>query len=108
VDQPEEWRLEAALVALLTLTDDDNRLVCPPFRVLPTVQVRHIFFVNNLLFRLKEFPLYYEHIKTPIDLKRIAEHVREGKYTNWDAIELDVELMCKNAKQFNESDSMVS
>uniref|UniRef100_A0A914I7V8 Bromo domain-containing protein n=1 Tax=Globodera rostochiensis TaxID=31243 RepID=A0A914I7V8_GLORO len=89
---PEEWRLEAAIVSLLTLTDGDNRLICPPFRVLPTPE---------------EFPLYYEHVKNPIDLKRIAERVRAGHYTDWAALEADIQLMCQNAKDFNESGSMV-
>jgi len=40
IDQPEEWRLEAALVSLLTLTCGDKRLVCAPFRVLPNIQVQ--------------------------------------------------------------------
>jgi hypothetical protein len=56
---------------------------------------------------LQEFPHYYETIKTPIDLKSIAKNIREGNYNSWDAIKGDVELLCKNAKEFNESSSMV-
>ncbi|KAL3099059.1 hypothetical protein niasHS_001047 [Heterodera schachtii] len=89
---PEEWRLEAAIVSLLTLTDGDNRLICPPFRVLPTPT---------------EFPLYYEHITNPIDLKCIAERARAGHYTDWAAIEVDIQLLCQNTKDFSESGQML-
>ena len=37
--QPEEWRLEAAIVSLLNLADEDNRLISQPFRVLPKPEV---------------------------------------------------------------------
>ncbi|KAL3098913.1 hypothetical protein niasHT_024668 [Heterodera trifolii] len=89
---PEEWRLEAAIVSLLTLTDGDNRLICPPFRVLPTPT---------------EFPLYYEHITNPIDLKCIAERARSGHYTDWAAIDADIQLLCQNTKDFSESGQML-
>ncbi|KAL7077171.1 hypothetical protein ACQ4LE_004109 [Meloidogyne hapla] len=91
-DQIEQWRLEAAIVSMLTLTDKDNRLISPPFRVLPTPQ---------------EFPLYYEHIKKPIDLRKISENIRAGKYQTWSGLKEDVQLMCKNARDFNEPGSTV-
>lgn len=105
--QPEEWRLEASIVSLLTLTDEDNRLICPPFRILPTSEVfLHLFYQSNKL--IQEFPLYYQHIKKPIDLKKIAESIRAGNYATWQSLEADIQLMCKNAREFNEPGSMVS
>ncbi|CAK5113419.1 unnamed protein product [Meloidogyne enterolobii] len=77
---------------MLTLADKDNRVISPPFRVLPTPQ---------------EFPLYYEHIKKPIDIRKISENVRAGKYQTWEALKDDVQLMCKNARDFNEPGSTV-
>uniref|UniRef100_A0A1I8BFX7 Bromo domain-containing protein n=1 Tax=Meloidogyne hapla TaxID=6305 RepID=A0A1I8BFX7_MELHA len=77
---------------MLTLTDKDNRLISPPFRVLPTPQ---------------EFPLYYEHIKKPIDLRKISENIRAGKYQTWSGLKEDVQLMCKNARDFNEPGSTI-
>jgi hypothetical protein len=35
----EEYRLEAVLASLLQLSDNQNRLLCPPFRVLDTKEV---------------------------------------------------------------------
>uniref|UniRef100_A0A914LDF9 Bromo domain-containing protein n=3 Tax=Meloidogyne TaxID=189290 RepID=A0A914LDF9_MELIC len=77
---------------MLTLADKDNRVISPPFRVLPTPQ---------------EFPLYYEHIKKPIDIRKISENIRAGKYQTWEALKDDVQLMCKNARDFNEPGSTV-
>ncbi|KAI1728891.1 bromodomain-containing protein [Ditylenchus destructor] len=87
-----EERLEAVLASLLTLTDNQNRLLCPPFRVLDSRE---------------NFPIYYDHIKNPIDMKMIAQNIRDEKYTTWAAFEADIKLMCKNAKAFNEPGSTI-
>uniref|UniRef100_A0A915DFK5 Protein polybromo-1 n=1 Tax=Ditylenchus dipsaci TaxID=166011 RepID=A0A915DFK5_9BILA len=74
------------------LSDNQNRLLCPPFRVLDSKE---------------EFPLYYEHIKSPIDMKMIAAKIRSGQYTSWQLFESDIRLMCRNAKAFNEPSSTI-
>lgn len=88
----DEWRLEAVMASLLDLSDNQGRLLCPPFRVLESKE---------------EFPVYYEQIKNPIDLKTIAENIYNEKYSSWNAYESDIKLLCKNAKTFNEPGSVI-
>ena len=50
---------------------------------------------------LQEFPLYYEKIANPIDLKHIAEKSRAGEYKTFRDLESDIRLLCRNAQQFS-------
>ncbi|VDM97588.1 unnamed protein product [Thelazia callipaeda] len=84
---------EEIIVSTLELTDVTGRLLSPPFRTLLPPE---------------EFPSYYDRIKKPIDLKKIAQKIRTGKYRTWQQFDTDFRLMCKNAKSFNEVDSVIS
>jgi len=112
----EDWRLEAVLASLLQLNDGKGRLLCPPFRVLPP---------------RTELPLYYEQIKQPVDLKMIAQRLRDGGgcfgnfknfnlykiitphpvtgtyLSSWQPMESDLKLLVRNAKAFNERGSQI-
>uniref|UniRef100_A0A914R2I3 Bromo domain-containing protein n=1 Tax=Parascaris equorum TaxID=6256 RepID=A0A914R2I3_PAREQ len=57
---------------------------------------------------LQEFPAYYARIKKPIDLKQISEKARAGHYQTWAEFDADFRLMCKNAKMFNETGSVIN
>jgi hypothetical protein len=35
----DEWRMEAAIVSILQLTDSEKQLICPPFRLLDPPEV---------------------------------------------------------------------
>ncbi|CAD6186179.1 unnamed protein product [Caenorhabditis auriculariae] len=80
------YMIEDILCGILEFTDSTGRLLCPPFRVLQSKE---------------EFPLYYEKIQHPIDLKKIAEKAREGEYKKMDELEDDINLLFKNAQKFS-------
>ncbi|CAI5439479.1 unnamed protein product [Caenorhabditis angaria] len=78
--------IETILLSILECTDKTGRLLCPPFRVLQPED---------------EFPIYYEKIKNPIDLKTIAERGREGKYQTMAELKNDLKLLFSNAQTFS-------
>ncbi|KAI6203259.1 hypothetical protein M3Y94_00535700 [Aphelenchoides besseyi] len=90
--KPEEWRMEALLCAILDEHDSQGRLLCPPFRVLASPE---------------SFPMYYEHIQQPMDLKTVATKLRNADYATWTNFGDDLKLMYKNAKSFNETSSTI-
>ncbi|KRY78261.1 Protein polybromo-1 [Trichinella pseudospiralis] len=69
-----------------------GRLLCDAFRLLPSKEL---------------WPDYYETIRDPIDLQLIARRVRSGRYRNLNDIERDFNLLCRNARLFNEPGSQV-
>ncbi|GMR54969.1 hypothetical protein PMAYCL1PPCAC_25164 [Pristionchus mayeri] len=83
---------EDILATIIEAADEHKRLISPPFRLLQSPE---------------EFPLYYEKISMPIDLKTIAEKTRAGCYTNMAALEADIKLLVNNAKVFNEPGSTI-
>ncbi|PIO62206.1 Bromodomain protein [Teladorsagia circumcincta] len=85
-DEIEIDMVEDILCALLELTDSTGRLISPPFRVLQSKE---------------EFPVYYEKIRHPMDLKTIAEKARAGLYKRMSQVEADVRLLCRNAQIFS-------
>lgn len=85
--------MEAVLCAILDEHDRDGRLLCPPFRVLVSPE---------------SFPMYYQVIKEPIDLQKIANRIRDGDYATWNDFANDLKLMYANAKQFNQPSSSIS
>ncbi|KAI6178614.1 hypothetical protein M3Y98_00519700 [Aphelenchoides besseyi] len=90
--KPEEWRMEAVVCAILDEHDSQGRLLCPPFRVLASPE---------------SFPMYYEHIQQPMDLKTVATKLRNAEYATWTSFGDDLKLMYKNAKSFNETSSTI-
>lgn len=51
---------------------------------------------------IKEYcPDYYDVIKNPMDLTTIKGNIERGFYKNAESIYKDVELILKNAKQYN-------
>ncbi|CAL1527080.1 unnamed protein product [Lymnaea stagnalis] len=83
--------LEQLFAAIVT-TKDGDRDISQAFQLLP---------------QRSKYPQYYEVIKQPIDLKKIATKIQELKYTSLDALEKDLLLMVKNAKTFNEPKSLI-
>lgn len=88
----DDWKVEAVLGAILEVADEQGRILCPPFRVLPSPE---------------KLPLYYETIKSPIDLQQISKKSREGEYSSWNDVSNDFKLLFKNAKIFNEPNSVI-
>ncbi|VDO49624.1 unnamed protein product [Haemonchus placei] len=82
-DEVETEMVEDILCALLELTDSTGRLISPPFRVLQSKE---------------EFPVYYEKIRHPMDLKTIAEKARAGLYKRMSQVEADVRLQIFSGK----------
>ncbi|KAJ1355467.1 Protein polybromo-1 [Parelaphostrongylus tenuis] len=85
-DEVESVMVEDILCGLLELTDSTGRLISPPFRVLQSKE---------------EFPIYYEKIRHPMDLKTIAEKTRSGAYKRMSQVERDIRTLCRNAQQFS-------
>ena len=55
----------------------------------------------------EQYPDYYEVIREPIDLKTIDMKITKSIYKSIDDMMNDVFLMFKNAKQYNEPNSLV-
>lgn len=56
---------------------------------------------------LQGLPIYYDVIKQPIALDTISKKLDAGKYISIDSLEQDLNLMLKNAMDFNEPGSTV-
>ncbi|XP_067618528.1 protein polybromo-1 [Eurosta solidaginis] len=54
-----------------------------------------------------EYPDYYDIIKEPIDMERIALKLRQGNYESVDELGADFLLMLENACKYNEPDSQI-
>ncbi|KAI6241398.1 hypothetical protein M3Y99_00367700 [Aphelenchoides fujianensis] len=90
--RPQEWKMEAAICWILGESDSEGRILSTPFAVLPSKEA---------------FPVYYETVKNPIDLKTIARKARNDEYATWAAFGDDLKLMFRNAKAFNKADSVI-
>lgn len=55
----------------------------------------------------KEYPDYYDIIKEPIDMERIAQKLKQSAYDNIDELAADFLLMLENACKYNEPDSQI-
>ena len=53
------------------------------------------------------YPDYYELIKHPIALDDIKKQLDTGGYTSLDAVKDDFELCFSNAKQYNQTESII-
>ncbi|RNA10217.1 putative global transcription activator SNF2L2 isoform X1, partial [Brachionus plicatilis] len=95
-DQKEAHRLHKKikflLDCLLNYADNDGRLLSEPFVQLPT---------------RRELPDYYEIIKRPIDIKKIQAKIKDNKYASLDQLADDVELMFRNAQEYNVESSLI-
>ncbi|EDV30236.1 uncharacterized protein Dana_GF23180 [Drosophila ananassae] len=54
-----------------------------------------------------EYPDYYDIIKDPIDMERIAQKLKQGAYESLDDLAADFLLMLENACKYNEPDSQI-
>jgi hypothetical protein len=54
----------------------------------------------------EEVPHYYEHVAHPMDFETMEKKVRAGAYSDLDAFAVDIELIVKNCKYFNDSKSI--
>ncbi|CAI4231619.1 unnamed protein product [Auanema sp. JU1783] len=77
--------IDDIICGMLECTDGAGKPISMPFRVLQDKET---------------FPNYYDKIKSPIDLKAIANKARSGEYKVLGDLENDVRLLCKNAQQF--------
>lgn len=85
-------KMKFLLDCVLNYTDNDGRVLSDPFVQLPT---------------RRELPDYYEIIKKPIDIKKIQSKLKDNKYVNLDQLSDDVELMFKNAQEYNVENSLI-
>lgn len=93
VDTPMEVRVKNVLKALRKLKDEESgNLRINAFEKLP---------------EKKEFPEYFQEIKTPIALDLIRKNVKRREYKSFSQFITDMELMFDNAKFFNEDSSQL-
>ncbi|XP_023319103.1 protein polybromo-1 isoform X2 [Trichogramma pretiosum] len=56
---------------------------------------------------IREYPDYYEVIKNPIHMEKIAANLKANAYDNMDELVADLLLMFDNACKYNEPDSQI-
>ncbi|XP_067945501.1 protein polybromo-1-like isoform X2 [Watersipora subatra] len=91
VDSVIQAKCQQLLDAFKKLKNGD-RLLCEVFMTLPDK---------------KELPIYYQAIKHPIDLDTITRKLNSSEYDGVEALEQDLNLMLKNAMDFNEPGSTI-
>lgn len=64
-----------------------------------------VLYNRRLFFQM--YPVYYDVITDPIDLRMIARRIMSGGYPSLDELEKDFSLMARNAKTFNEPKSLI-
>lgn len=80
------------LAGIDELVAEDGHFVAEIFRKLPSK---------------KEYPDYYMFIKKPVSLFQIRKKLLSDKYKSFDQFIADLQLMCSNAKLYNQEDSFV-
>ena len=55
----------------------------------------------------KEYPDYYVLIKDPISMKIIEKKIKKEEYSSLNDLKKDVQLLCRNAKTYNEDGSII-
>ncbi|PQE11414.1 putative SNF2 family ATP-dependent chromatin-remodeling factor snf21 protein [Rutstroemia sp. NJR-2017a BVV2] len=55
----------------------------------------------------KDFPDYYHIIKEPIAMKPIEKKINKKEYASLQDFKRDIELLCNNAKTYNEDGSLI-
>ncbi|CAG0887655.1 unnamed protein product [Cyprideis torosa] len=85
-------KLRKLLQKVINYEDVDKRVLSEPFIRLPA---------------RKELPDYYEVIKKPMDIDRIRVKISQNRYSNFDEMENDFMLMCRNAQLYNEENSLI-
>lgn len=55
----------------------------------------------------QDYPDYYDIIKSPVDLEKIAIKIRQHEYESLDEVAADFMLMFENACKYNEPDSQI-
>lgn len=76
----------------LLVNDRDKTPLCVPFLALPSPH---------------DYPDYYELIKKPTSLEQIRRRLQAREYTSLDECRGDCEVVCRNAKKYNQSGSEI-
>ncbi|XP_017784542.1 PREDICTED: ATP-dependent helicase brm isoform X2 [Nicrophorus vespilloides] len=92
IDSKLKKQMRKLMNIVLKYTDSDGRLLSEPFMKIPP---------------RKDYPDYYDIIKKPIDMTKIANRIDEGKYTDFADLERDFMLLCQNAQIYNEENSLI-
>lgn len=87
-----------------------NRQLALIFMKLPSKNVRCLIRLMNLAkiwLLFQDYPDYYDIIKNPIDMEKIAHKLKTQVYETVDEIASDFMLMFENACKYNEPDSQL-
>ncbi|KAL9662987.1 hypothetical protein QQ045_027823 [Rhodiola kirilowii] len=74
--------------------------------ILDKLQKKDIYGVYAEPVDPEELPDYFDIIKHPMDFATVRKKLANGKYSTLDQIERDVLLICTNAMQYNEPDTV--
>ena len=86
-------KMKFLIDCLVNFKDAEGRVLSEPFMQLPT---------------RRDLPDYYEIIKKPMDLRRIIQKIKDGsKYVVIEQLQADVDLMCRNAQEYNIEGSLI-
>ncbi|KAJ3603092.1 hypothetical protein NHX12_030836 [Muraenolepis orangiensis] len=72
--------------AVRSCRNNQGQLLSEPFMMLPS---------------RREYPDYYQQIKTPISLQQIRDKMKQGEYESVEQMEADLNQMLENAKRYN-------
>lgn len=56
---------------------------------------------------IQDYPDYYDIIKNPVDMEKVAIKIRQQSYESLDELATDFMLMFENACKYNEPDSQI-
>ncbi|KAF7257005.1 hypothetical protein EG68_05957 [Paragonimus skrjabini miyazakii] len=86
------WRVAQVLQAVLDARNEVGHLMCTPFLRLPSRKI---------------YPDYYQEISNPISLADIKKKLKNNVYPTLNSLMADLELVFKNAQQYNLEDSVI-
>ncbi|TPP39754.1 Protein polybromo-1 [Fasciola gigantica] len=86
------WREAQVLQAVLEARNEAGHLMCAPFLRLPSRKI---------------YPDYYEEITHPISLADIKKKLKQNEYPTLNSILADLDLVFKNAQQYNVEESLI-
>lgn len=85
-------QMKKILNIVVEYKDADGRVLSEPFMKLPS---------------RRELPDYYDVIKKPVDIYKLKNRYKDGKYRTLDEFESEFMLLCKNAQLYNVEGSTI-
>lgn len=84
--------LRNVMEIVIKYANNDGRVLSDPFMKLPS---------------RRTLADYYEVIKHPMDVHKIMTRIEDGRYESLQDLERDFMLLCRNAQEYNEENSII-